>query len=148
MFTTAFWWAIAGIALMISEFVVPGIVLVFFGIGALVTALVAWLIPALGLEWQMVIFIIVSLTSLFGLRRLLKPIFMGRTSGGPEESGELNQLVGTLGEVTQEIQPGKTGRILLNGSSWKAVADEQIGAGTPVKVTAQSNLTLTVKPNR
>ena len=145
MFNAAFWWAIAGLALMISEFAVPGLILFFFGIGALATALLAWLLP-LSMEWQIVIFIVISLIALFGLRRFLKPVFMGRSSGGPEESGELNRLTGSRGEVTEAIEPGKTGRILLNGASWKAVADESICAGTPVEVTAQNNLTLTVKP--
>jgi len=145
MFNAAFWWTIAGLALMISEFAVPGLILFFFGIGALITALLTWLMP-LSLEWQIAVFIITSLASLFGLRRFLKPVFMGRTSGGPEESGELSQLVGTHGEVTEDIETGKTGRILLNGASWKAVADEPICAGTTVEVTAQNNLTLTVKP--
>jgi membrane protein implicated in regulation of membrane protease activity len=145
MFNAAFWWAIAGIALMISEFAVPGLILFFFGLGALVTALLAWLTP-LGLEGQIAVFIVISLIALFGLRRLLKPVFMGGTSGGPEESGELSRLVGSRGEVTADIEPGKSGRILLNGATWKAVADEPICAGTTVDVTAQNNLTLTVKP--
>jgi membrane protein implicated in regulation of membrane protease activity len=145
MLNPAFWWALAGLALMISEFAVPGLILFFFGIGALATALLSWLLP-LGLEWQLVVFISVSLASLFGLRRLLKSVFMGRTSGGPEASGELSRLIGAHGEVIAAIEPGKTGRIQLNGAGWKAVADEPIDTGTPVEVTAQNNLTLTVKP--
>lgn len=141
----AFWWAIAGLALMISEFAVPGLVLFFFGIGALVTALLAWILP-IGLEWQLAIFIVISLASLFGLRRLFKSIFTGRTSGDPEEMDETNQLVGSQGEVTKDIEPGHPGRILLNGATWKASAAESIGTGATVEVTAQKNLTLTVKP--
>lgn len=145
MFNAAFWWAIAGIALMLSEFMVPGLILFFFGIGALATALLSWLLP-LNLEWQIAIFIITSLASLFSLRRLLKPIFTGRASGEEEPSSELSRLIGTQGDVTVEIAPGKTGRILLNGATWKAVSDQPICAGTTVEVTAQDNLTLTVKP--
>lgn len=145
MFNAAFWWAIAGLALMISEFAVPGLILFFFGIGALATALLAWLFP-MSMEWQIAVFIIISLASLFGLRRLLKPVFMGRTSGEPEQSGELSQLVGSHGEVTANIEPGKTGRILLNGATWKAVSNDPVSAGTTVEVTEQHNLTLTVKP--
>lgn len=145
MLNPAFWWAVAGLALMISEFAVPGLILFFFGIGALLTALLTWLLP-LSLDWQIAVFIVTSLASLFGLRRFLKPVFTGRTSGGPEGSGELSQLVGTRGEVTNTIETGKTGRILLNGATWKAVAGEPISEGTTVEVTAQNNLTLTVKP--
>lgn len=145
MFNATFWWTIAGIALMISEFAVPGLILFFFGIGALAAALLAWLTP-MGLEWQIAVFIAVSLASLFGLRRFLKPVFTGRTSGGPEDTGELSQLVGSRGEVTVDIEPGKTGRILLNGATWKAISREPVSVGTTVEVTEQNNLTLTVKP--
>ena len=145
--TPAFCWAIAGLALMISEFAVPGLILFFFGIGALVTALLAWILP-IGLEWQITIFILTSLASLFTLRRLFKSIFTGRTSGESREMDELNQLAGSLGKVTENIEPGEVGRVLLNGATWKAVADESIPTGTTVEVVSQRSLTLTVKPTK
>ena len=54
MFNAAFWWTIAGLALMISEFAVPGLILFFFGIGALLTALLAWVTP-IGIEGQIAV---------------------------------------------------------------------------------------------
>lgn len=144
MFNAAFWWAIAGLALMISELVVPGLVLFFFGIGALVTALLAWLLP-LSLNAQIAIFIVSSLVSLFALRRFLKPIFTGRSTGTSNNEENAGSLVGQNATVTQTIEPKKTGRVLLNGTKWKATADETISEGTEVEVIKQDNLTLHVK---
>lgn len=144
MFNAAFWWAIAGLALMISELVVPGLVLFFFGIGALVTALLAWLLP-ISLNAQIAIFIASSLASLFALRRFLKPIFMGHSSGTSNDGENTGSLVGQSATVTQTIEPKKTGRVLLNGTKWKATADETISEGTEVEVIEQDNLTLHVK---
>ncbi len=36
MMSPAFWWALVGIVLMICELAVPGLILFFFGLGALV----------------------------------------------------------------------------------------------------------------
>lgn len=145
MFSAAFWWAIAGIALMISEFAVPGLILFFFGIGALLTALATWIVP-LPLTWQISLFILSSLASLFGLRHLLKPVFMGRSSGSPDSFSDSCALTGSTGEVVRQITPGKAGRVQLNGAAWKAVSTQTIAIGTTVEIIKQNNLTLSVKP--
>lgn len=139
----AFWWTVVGVVLMISEFAVPGLILFFFGLGALVTALAAWLLP-ISLSWQLAIFIVASLIALFGLRRLLKPVFTGRiTAVTPEALSE--GLVDAEGVVTEAIAPGSPGKVLLNGTGWKAESDEELDAGRTVVVAGQKSLTLIVK---
>lgn len=143
MLSPAFWWTIVGVALMISEFAVPGLILFFFGIGALVTALVAWILP-ISLTSQIVVFIIASLVSLFGLRRLLKPVFMGRTAA--ENSDALTEgLVDVEGTVSEAISPEIPGKVILNGTSWKAESDEDLEAGLPIVVVGQKSLTVIVR---
>lgn len=142
--TPTFWWMLFGILLMISEFAVPGLILFFFGIGAFITALLGKLIPGLSLEWQIAVFTVASLASLFGLRRFLKPVFTGMTKVADEQSVH-EGFMGEEAEVTQAIHPDKAGKVLLHGTEWKAIADEAIEAGTIVKVVNQKSLTLTVK---
>ena len=143
MLSPAFWWTIIGIALMISEFAVPGLILFFFGLGALVTALLCWIFP-LSLTWQLGIFVLASLISLFGLRRLLKPVFTGRATAVTKDA--LSEgLVDAEGTVTEAIAPGAPGKVLLNGTGWKAESDESINAGQAVIVVGQKSLTLIVK---
>ena len=50
---TPTYWLILGVALIIIEVTVPGLVVVFFGLSALVVALLTWLIPSLpdGVAW-------------------------------------------------------------------------------------------------
>ena len=139
----AFWWTIAGIALMISEFAVPGLILFFFGLGALITALAALILP-IPLSGQLALFIIASLIALFGLRRLLKPIFTGRTTAvTPDALSE--GLIDAEGTVTAAIAPGAAGKVLLNGTGWKAESDELLTEGQTVVVVGQKSLTLIVK---
>ncbi|MDF7798364.1 NfeD family protein [Pontiellaceae bacterium B1224] len=143
MFSPAFWWAIVGIGLMLCEFVVPGLILFFFGLGALFTALLVWIIP-MSLTVQLAVFAIASLVALFGLRRLLKPVFTGR-SIDVNETDYSEGMAGQEAQVTEAIAPGAAGRVVLNGTGWKAESDEVLNVGQAVVVQGQKSLTLIVK---
>ena len=143
MFNSVFWWVLVGICLMICEFAVPGLILFFFGLGALVTALLSAIFP-MSLAVELGVFIVASLVSLFGLRRFLKPIFTGRATAvrgdAPSEG-----LDGEEGLVSEDITPGTPGRIMLHGTAWKAESEQSLAEGQSVVVVGQRSLTLIVK---
>ena len=143
MFSSEFWWAIVGIGLMICEFAVPGLILLFFGLGALCTALLTWIFP-MSLAVELGVFATASLVSLFSLRRFLSPIFTGRAtavhSDAPPEG-----FGGEEAEVKEAIAPGAPGKVILHGTAWKAKSDEALEPGQAVVVTGQKSLTLIVK---
>ncbi|MDF7808099.1 NfeD family protein [Pontiellaceae bacterium B12219] len=143
MFNSAFWWAMVGIGLMLCEFVVPGLILFFLGIGALITALLVWLLP-ISLTVQLAVFAVASLAALFGLRRLMKPIFTGRATD-VNETDFSEGMAGQEAKVTEAIAPDASGRVMLNGTTWKAESDEALSAGQVVVVVGQKSLTLIVK---
>ena len=64
-------WLIIGVILLFLELVLPGFVLFFFGMGALLASLAAYLFE-LSLSWQLALFIIASLASLFSLRNVIQ----------------------------------------------------------------------------
>ena len=66
-------WFIIGLALLISEFILPGVVIIFFGIGAWVTTIFI-LIFGISLNYQLVVFISTSLLSLALLRNFIDAI--------------------------------------------------------------------------
>lgn len=143
MLSPAFWWVIVGIGLMLCEFMVPGLILFFFGLGALFTALITWLFPV-SLTVQLAIFGVASLVSLFALRRLLKPIFMGKETDVSEDSMS-EGMIGQDAKVLEPIAPGAAGRVELNGTAWKAESEESLEEGQFVVVVSQKSLTLIVK---
>ncbi|WP_372798176.1 NfeD family protein [Pontiella sp.] len=143
MFTPAFWWVIVGLGLMLCEFVIPGLILFFFGLGALITALICWLFPV-GLAAQVIIFTVASLVSLFGLRRLIKPVFTGTESDVSNDSFS-EGMAGQEADVSEAISPGVPGKVILNGTAWKAESDETLEAGQRVVIIGQRSLTLSVK---
>jgi len=143
MFSPAVWWVLVGIGLMICEFAIPGLILFFFGLGALLTGLLVAFVP-MSLTVQLAIFGVASLVFLFGLRRLLKPIFTGRTSASSEDA-LTETLAGEEGTVTESIAPGVPGKVKLHGTDWKAESEEALEAGRSVVVVNQRSLTLIVK---
>lgn len=132
-------WFFIGLGLLIAEFVIPGLIVIFFGAGAWAVALLTLIFP-LGVEIQLTVFLLVAVLSLFLLRRQL----LSRRDRG---AGELkDELVGSMGEVRVEITPQKSGSVFAQGTSWEAVSDTTIAAGKRVRIVASDGLKLTVSP--
>jgi len=72
-----FIWFVIGVVLIVAEFFVPGVMLVFFGASAWVVAAVAALVPVFNevIVAQVIVWIILSLLLLFTLRKWLTAQF-------------------------------------------------------------------------
>jgi membrane protein implicated in regulation of membrane protease activity len=134
-------WFIAGTVLLILEFVVPGVFILFFGLGAWITSLCVYLLhPAIGI--QFLIFSITSVLSLIWLRTmLLNKLQNTKNNADPDE-----EFVGKLGSCIETIEPGKDGKVEFKGTSWKATSNFTIHSNTKVKIINKSGLTLIVEP--
>ncbi len=86
-------WFLIGLALLIMEFVLPGLIIAFFGVGAWIVALVC-LITDIGINTQLIIFIISSVLSLLCLRKWLKGVFMGHAVSKQNLKENLEEFVG------------------------------------------------------
>jgi len=140
-------WFILGVAFFIIEMVMPGFVLMFFGIGAWITAILTWVGVLNSFPLQIVVFILSSVITLFLLRTKLSNYFKGRISGKAEPEDILTSVRGQKAVVKKEIIPGEVvGRVEFNGTLWNAEADEQIPEGTVVEITERKNLILRVRP--
>ena len=137
-------WFLVGLALLIMEFVLPGLIIAFFGVGACIVAIVC-LITDIGLNTQLVIFIIASVLSLVCLRTWLKGIFMGHVKSRQDMTEDLDEFVGERAVVIEKIAPRVGGKVELHGTNWAAEADGEISEGTAVEVIGKENLTLKVK---
>ncbi len=136
-------WLIIGVILLFLELTLPGFVLFFFGLGALVTSLGAYFFE-LSLSWQLALFIFASLISLFSLRNVIQKKFL---QSSPDADDEDVVLIGAgeRGIVVNEIHPPAEGRIKYSGSSWRATADENIDEGEIISVVYQKGLVVHVE---
>jgi membrane protein implicated in regulation of membrane protease activity len=145
MIDPALYWLIIGVMLFFLELAVPGFILFFFALGALVTALIAWLSP-ISLVWQLGLFIAASLVSLLSLRNIIqKKLIAPASDAGDEDEDVLLAVSGENGVVSMTIAPPAEGRIKYAGTSWRAMADEKIEEGEIVTIVRQKGLIIHVE---
>ena len=78
------WWFVIGLGFMVAELVMPGFFLLFFGIGAWLTAVLSYLGAISALNTQLLVSLTTSIVSLLLLRRWLRTTFQGKaTEAGP-----------------------------------------------------------------
>jgi membrane protein implicated in regulation of membrane protease activity len=135
-----FLWFLAGLIMLILELLMPGLIIFFFGIGALVVAAICFF-ANISLNMQMSIFLAVSILLLLSLRQWIKKAFVGHL----HSNGLLSEFTGEKAVVTKQIDPVAGGRVDLHGISWNAQAEELIPEGTIVEVIGKNNITLTVR---
>ncbi|MDR2744994.1 MAG: NfeD family protein [Desulfovibrio sp.] len=123
-------WFLLGVAFLGVEVLSMTLVLIFFAAGAWAAAGAAWC--GAHFVWQIVVFMLCSLLTLYFLRRRLRAVFSGQTRAAAAESG--HPLTNRQGTVSRIIRPGAVGEICVGGSFWRAVADSPIHEGTPVRV--------------
>lgn len=137
-------WFVVGLFILLMEFVVPGFIIFFFGVGAWSVALTTLFfdIPA---NFQLLEFMLVSIVSLVFLRNKFTNLFSGNVKSKQTIDDEMDNFIGTKVIVTQKITPNYKGRVELHGTSWIATADEEINEGEVVEIINKSNLTLEVR---
>lgn len=140
-------WFLVGLVLLIFEFIIPGLVIGFFGAGAWIVAIVCLFSAyvAGSINAQLIIFIIASVLSLLLLRKWLKGIFIGHTKSQQDLTEDMKEFIGERAVVKEKITPKTGGKVELHGTNWEAVADEEIAEGAVVEIIAKENLTLKVK---
>lgn len=138
-------WFVVGLVLLVAEFVIPGLIVAFFAVGAWIVAGVCLATP-ISLNAQLGLFIASSVVLLVGARRWIKGMFGGFATDKQDANVDLNEYVGQRAIVTSQITPRLAGRVEFHGTHWTAQADEEIAAGAVVQITQKSSATLTVKP--
>jgi len=131
-----FHWAILGALLILSELLVPAFVLVWFGLGALVVALLVALWPEVALISQLLVWIAASVALVLLWFKVFKP-YQHKTLSGRSSA----EVVGEVGLLVSDIEPFGKAKVrfqtpLVGSDVWECVADEKIKAGSRVKVVS------------
>jgi inner membrane protein len=148
IFTPGTLWFILGVLLLVIEGIHLGVLAVFFGFGAWVTAILVWLNVIEEFWLQLAVFLVVSVVSLILLRRKLRHILTGLQNKAGDTDATLDDFAGKLATVVEEVDPQRnTGKVEYRGTQWIVRSDTVIPKGTVVRIIARDNLTLSVKPN-
>ena len=138
-------WLSSGIFLIAVEFLVPGLVMVFVGLGALTVALGMHFGHVDGVLEQFITFFVGSIIYLLTLRFLV--LRFVPSASRKENIDEDEEVMGSIVEIVADINSGEFGRIEHSGSTWQACAegDQTILKGEQVKIIGRDNITWIVQ---
>ena len=134
-------WFLAGFGLFLLEFIFPGFILFFFGLGAWITA-IGCLLFNLTVNTQLLLFVSSSILTIILLRSWVKKLV-----GKKNHSTELleDEFLGKTARAILAISPGENGKVEFKGTTWPAASDDTIAAGENVVITGNESIVLIVK---
>ncbi|MCG6140953.1 NfeD family protein [Leptospira mtsangambouensis] len=136
-------WIFLGLTLLFSEFLLPGTFVMFLGIGAIFTGILARLVP-MEFYSQVVVWVVSSLVSILVGGSAVRRFFKSESSVDPFVKDDfLNQIVPVETDILVQRHGGK---IRFQGTLWDAVSnDSKIAKGNYVRILSRENLTFTVE---
>jgi membrane protein implicated in regulation of membrane protease activity len=134
-------WFLVGLGLLLLELVLPGLVILFFGVGAWVTALVC-AITNINLNLQILIFLVASLLGLVLLRKYLKNRFFSKKD--EETRDQLEEFIGHKARAVDSFSEGE-GLVEFKGTRWSARSTEAVAKDQWLTILSKDGLTLIVK---
>lgn len=133
-------WLAIGLALAAAEMAIPGVFLIWLAGAAIITGLIAWLVP-IGMPLQIVLFAVLAIVSVFTGKRYLRsnPV----QSADPMLNDRGGQLVGQQVVVTHALDGGG-GKVKHGDTEWLAKGPDA-EPGTRMRVSGHDGVTLLVE---
>src|SRR3990172_6704545 len=108
-------WILLGLALLLGELLTPGgFYIIFFGIGAIVVGTLAGLNVAGPVWFQVILFCVASVVTLWLFRERLLQLTQG------ESRDDIDSLVGETAVMMAEVPVNSVGKAEMRGTSWNA----------------------------
>lgn len=145
-FDLAYWhWLVLGMSLIAFEIFIPSFTVLWFGLGALVVALVLLLWPDLAVSGQLLGWTVLSVIFALAWFKFLKPKMTDRTKAGIAQEA----IVGEIGFVIRAPQEVSRGRVrfttpVLGDDEWDFICETDVNVGDKVSIKEASGNTLMV----
>lgn len=137
-------WFLIGFGFFILEFVIPGFILFFFGIGAWVVGTIT-LFTDISLAFQITIFLVSSLVTVALFRRWVREK-LGMRGASPQLLED--EFIGKTALCAEPIAPGVNGKVTFKGTDWDASSEEYISPGESVMITGTKSILLIVRSTK
>ncbi len=141
-------WLVFGMLLILLEIFIPSFTIFWFGLGAIIVAVLVWLPVELDFSAQLFIWVISS--SIFAALwfKYFRPLMVDRTKAGISREA----VIGETGQVVQIPVDEKRGIVrfttpLLGNDEWDFICDAPVELGDRVRVSDVSGNTLIVLKN-
>lgn len=137
-----FWyWFIFGVALIVLEVFAPGVIFLWIGLSALLVGAIAWVVPAMGWEYQILLFAVFSVVATVIAWKYLRKRPIATTAPHLNEPGA--EHIGKVYTLTTPIQGG-VGQARVGDGLWRVKCDEELGEGARVRVVSVDGASLRV----
>ena len=125
-------WFLLGLVCILAELLIPGFVVIFFGVGAWVTALCLWAGWIRSFDSQLAVFLVSTVVSLIVFRRQGKRMFSGKISGAMKDGEDFDDVRGSRAVAATDITPGSlNNKVEFRGTLWSADSESPIPSGRP-----------------
>jgi membrane protein implicated in regulation of membrane protease activity len=133
-------WAVLGLLLLGLEMFTGTFVVLFFAIGAFLTAMITWTVVVESMPLQIVVFTVLSAGILFYFRDKIRIGVKGRNN-------ELKGDVGTAVTIESDVAPGGQTEVQYQGARWIAVNEtgQTLSKGSAAKVAQVDGVKLILK---
>lgn len=133
-------WFILAVILFSLETLIPGVLLLWFGIAAAIVGLLG-LATGFVWQWQVIAFALIAMITVFWVRRYVRP--EATKSDLPDLNVRGAQYIGRIVVVETAIHSGR-GKVKVGDTVWTAVG-EDAPVGSEVEVTGVQDTALVVQ---
>jgi len=143
LYSAAVIWFIIGFVCFILEFLLPGLILFFFAVGAWIVAILSLFID-MSINTQLILFLASSMLTILLFRKWVKKIIYLK-----KHSTELeDEFLGKTGKAETFIGPGRNGKVGFRGTRWDALSEDIIEEGENVTIIGNDSIVLIVKSTK
>ncbi|MBR3980357.1 MAG: NfeD family protein [Bacteroidales bacterium] len=135
-------WLLCGVIGLALELILPGLVVLFFGCGALLTGIATWIFPSLQIEGQLIVFVVSSVVLLLVFRKMLRNRFFNNSKESDDELAD--EYIGKTAVALTDFANGH-GEVEFKGSKWEALSADEIRKGDTVVISSRESIKLTVE---
>ena len=138
-------WMLLGIGLALFEMYLASFTVLWFGLGAMVVGLLMLVFPGLGLNMQLVVWLLSSSGFAVLWFKYFKPQMVDKTKAGVSREA----VIGEIGQVIRAPAPPTRGLVrftipVLGDDEWEFICDEPVVPGDRVCIKDLSGNTLVV----
>lgn len=134
------WWVLA-VVLIIAEVFLPSFIALWLGIAAAITGFILLLFPQLAVEFQLLLFAVLSVLSIVVGRNYYRKYPIKTDEPMLNRRGE--QYVGRIITLTTPIVDGE-GKVKIDDSTWKIIGPD-CPTGTRIRMIALKNVIFEVE---
>jgi len=145
-FDMAYWhWLVFGIVLVIAEIFIPSFSIFWFGLGAIVVGILKAIMPTMGFNSEIVIWIISSAFFTVAWFKYFKPRMVDKTTAGIAAQS----VIGSVGQVILAPIDEVKGQVrfsipVLGNEEWEFICDVDVIIGDRVRIKDISGNSLIV----